>query len=159
MWELLGLIKALLTDLSGGFHPRKFKDPTELQLWETAQDIRDYKDLLKMSQDEMSEEQQQALLSDDEQAREATVLHSFSTSKAELAKPRQDQEEELVQKGYEEVIEDPDADESSKVEATDGSEFPEMPPTLGPSLDWEEGSEAEESEAAEGSDGGELPEW
>ena len=128
MWELLGLIKALLTDLSGGFHPRRFKNPAEdLPVWRISQDIKDYKDLLKMSlsQDEMSEEQRQALLSDGEEAREAvTVLHSFSTSNEEIVKPSQPQEEELVQKGYEEVVEGPDENESSKTEVSDDSSDP-----------------------------------
>ena len=114
MFLILGLLKAILTDLSGGFHPRKFKNPAEdIPVSQIARDIRDYTDLLKMSQDEMSEEQRQALLSDDEEARNAnTVLHS-SPSREEMAKlrPGQGEDEELVQKGYEEVVEGPDEDE------------------------------------------------
>lgn len=79
MWVLLGLIKAIFTDLSGGFRQRKFKNPAEdTPIWRLGQEIRDYTDLLKMSRDEMSEEQRQALLDDDEEAREgSTTLHSF----------------------------------------------------------------------------------
>lgn len=115
MFVIWGLLKAILTDLSGGFHPRKFKDPAEdIPVSQIARDIRDYTALLKMSQDEMSEDQRQAFLSDDEGAREAnSTLHSFSSSKNELAKvrPAQGEDEELVQKGYEEVVEGPPEDE------------------------------------------------
>lgn len=86
MFLIWGLLKALLTDISGEFHPRRMKNPAEdIPIWELGRDIRDFKDLLKMSQDEMSEEQRQALLNDDEAAREAnTTLHSFPPSKEEL---------------------------------------------------------------------------
>lgn len=95
MWVLLGLLKAILTDLSGGFHPRKFKDPAdELPVWRIAQDINDFKDLLKMSQDELSEEQRQALLEDDEARKENTVLHSFPPSREELKAAQEASDEE-----------------------------------------------------------------
>ena len=147
MFLLWGLLKAIFTDISGGYRQRIFKNPAEdIPIWQIGQDIRDYKDLLKMSQDEMSEEQRQALLSDDKEAREeTTVLHSFPPSREEQAGLRQGQEEELVQRAYEEVIEDPDEEQNPETDASDDSDFPEMPSMPELSLDWAEDSEPEEA--------------
>lgn len=130
MRELWGLLKAIFTDLSGGFHPRKFKNPAEdIPIWQIGQEIRDYTDLLKMSRDEMSEDQRQALLDDDEEARKAnTVLHIFPPSKGEAEELRQHQEETEESAPGQEEAQDADEDASpaqeQETEDSEGSSDP-----------------------------------
>jgi hypothetical protein len=151
MRVLWGLLKAICTDLTGGYRQRKFKNPAEeIPIWRMGQDARDEAALLQTAraQREFSETQEQEVLQG-EDASEAFTLHSFPPSKDELAKlrPGQEEDEELVQKGYEEVVESPAENEGSKTETSNYPELPEMPSTsLESSLACEPDSEGCEAE-------------